>query len=123
MASSPTFLDAPFFITDDLSEFLADTGFPQELIVAGLGDGKHLVINCDTKGMEPDPQVFDALAVFETEDGIGDTLQRLTFRGTVGVVKPEHLKLDACVELARSKNLRALVLQREGRTKAVYYVN
>jgi hypothetical protein len=100
-----------------LDEILVnDSGFPDSIMMIGLGNGKYAAINATTP--PPDPMTVGLLAVFASEEEISK-FNAIYDLGGDNVTK----KFEEAREIALSKTaIHGLALQENGKTIMIHWV-
>lgn len=111
-------VDTPDVVT---SSILEDShGWPESLCVIEVSPGKYAANHADTKGLEPDPQKIDGLAVFETEASANDYMGALN--GLSGTVVPKTFAECRQIVVDKNPKITAMFLMVGSSIKDVIHV-
>lgn len=118
MSATPSLIEQLDQITDDQSELLDDSGFPEGLILLSLGGNRYAAVNATTSG--PDPMTVGLIACFRSDDDCTAFEYRYGLEG-------EHVSktFPEAREIALSKgdqNIYGLGLQSQNGTEIIHWV-
>ena len=112
---------------DPLREMGLGDEFPDSVVIVKFYTGKHMCHSFDTKGFEPDPMLDKkGLGCHATEDSAITCINETPFQGSKGIpgfyYELVTVTLDEARELAKEKNLCALLLFKGSKIKKVMYL-
>lgn len=121
MSAPPLLANLPEMFTED-STILEDShGWPQELCVIEVAEGKYASNDADTKGLEPDPQIgVKGLAVHPNTDSANRYMSALN--GLSGTVTPKTFAECRQIVIDKRGVLTAMFLMDGAKIKDVIHV-